>query len=294
MSELSAQARTIAEGFLKNEYRDYIGYSELLKIEKNEQFKEVLTELIEHEREDVAFWEEVLGVQATKVNRIQIWAWKMMRRTLGLTFTAKYLERGERKAAAKYESIKTEFGPERQARIEEMIEHEKGHEQEMINQLQEKKVEFLSNIVLGLNDGLIELSGALVGFTFALRETTVAGASGLITGIAASLSMASSAYLQAKHEEEGKDPVQAALYTGGSYAVVVALLIAPYFLFSASTTALVVMGIIVLGIIAGMSGYSAVLFGRTFKSQFSEMALFSIGTAIVAFLLGSVVDWYIL
>lgn len=294
MTELTPQALSIAKQFLRDEYRDYKGYTALLSIEKNVEFRAVLLELIEHEKADVTFWEEVVGQKQVQVNGLQIWLWKMMRRTLGLTFTAKYLERGERKAAERYQQVHEIFGSEHGEKIAEIVEHEKKHERDLIDQIKEEKVEFLSNIVLGLNDGLIELSGALVGFTFALGATTLAGASGLITGIAASLSMASSAYLQAKHEEDGKDPLKAALYTGGAYAVVVALLIAPYFLFASSIAALVGMGIIVMLIIAGMSGYSAILFDRLFKNELKEMLLFSVGTAVVAFCIGTLVDLWIL
>ena len=61
-------------------------------------------------------------------------------------------------------------------------------------------------VVLGLNDALVELTGVLAGLTLALRETRLIAMAGLITGIAASLSMAASEYLSTKTEEVDKDP----------------------------------------------------------------------------------------
>ena len=55
-------------------------------------------------------------------------------------------------------------------------------------------------MVLGLNDALVELTGALAGFTLAFRNTCLIAMAGFITGIAASLSMAASEYLSTKSE----------------------------------------------------------------------------------------------
>jgi len=91
--------------------------------------------------------------------------------------------------------------------------------------------------------------------------------------------------MQARHEE-GKDPLKAAAYTGGAYLTVVALLILPYALIGSLFPAMAVMAAAVLAIIAGASFYSAVILERRFASQMTQMALFSIGVAAVAFLLG--------
>src|SRR5437016_1858109 len=95
----------------------------------------------------------------------------------------------------------------------------------------------MASVALGVNDGVIELTGALTGFTFALKEHHLVALSGLITGIAAALSMAASAFMQARHEEE-KDAVSAAVITGISYLIVVLLLVAPYFIFAEALSAL--------------------------------------------------------
>lgn len=208
---------------------------------------------------------------------------------LGLTF---FLRRTERKLERALHTLPAQY-PKEQAHVQQLrdLQEEKAR---IISELKEERVTFLSNIILGLNDGLIELTGALVGFTFALRDTTVAGASGLITGIAASLSMAASAYLQSKHEPDGKSPTKAALYTGLAYLIVVVLLITPFFFVGSGIVAISIMGATVALIIAGVSYYSAVIFRQRFAPQFGEMLLFGAGTAIVAFCLGWLVDQYIL
>ena len=52
-------------------------------------------------------------------------------------------------------------------------------------------------MVLGLSDALVELAGSLAGFTFALQDTKLVALSGLIVGISATFSMASSEFLSA-------------------------------------------------------------------------------------------------
>ena len=276
------------ERFLQHEYLDMVTYRELAKVETVPQFKRILEALMAHEVEDCQFWRELSSVKEVRVSPLKIGCLKLMRKVLGLTFTAKFLERNERDAVQRYTAYAEQAPPEMKARLEQIINHETHHEQELIGQIQEERVKFLGSMVLGVNDGLIELTGALVGFAVALQRPVQAGLFGAVTGIAATLSMAASAYMQARHEE-GRDPKKAAAYTGCSYLVVVALLVLPFFLLSNIHAALGVMGGEILFLIAAFAGYGAVLFDRSFTRQFIEMAAFSIGVAVLAYFIGSLV-----
>ena len=103
------------------------------------------------------------------------------------------MERGEEKAQTTYGKI-SEFVPS----AKEIVEDEDKHELELINMLDEERLRYVGSIVLGLNDALVELTGALAGLTFALQNTRLTAMAGLITGVAASLSMATSEYLSTK------------------------------------------------------------------------------------------------
>lgn len=276
------------ERFLRHEYLDMVTYRELAKIETVPQFKRILEALMAHEVEDCQFWRELSSIKEVRVSSLQIALLKLMRKVLGLTFTAKFLERHERQAIERYSAFAQQAPPEIEVRLREIIEHETHHEQELINQIQEERVKFLGSIVLGVNDGLIELTGALVGFAFALRQPLQTGLLGTVTGIAASLSMAASSYMQARHED-GRDPKRAAIYTGFSYLAVVTLLVLPFFLMPNIYAALGLMGGVILLLIFAFAFYSAILFDRDFSRQLSEMAIFSIGVAGLAFLLGSLI-----
>ena len=63
----------------------------------------------------------------------------------------------------------------------------------------------------GLNDALVELTGALAGLTFAFKDSRTIALAGLITGISASFSMAASDYLSNKADDDGKNPTRSAI-----------------------------------------------------------------------------------
>jgi vacuolar iron transporter family protein len=274
--------------FARNEYTDYVIYRELAKTETDPAFKKILEALVEHEIGDYRFWLPYCSKKKHTVSGFEVWCLKMMRKVLGLTFTAKFLEGNERDAVRNYTAFLEKAEDSMKEKLRDIIRHEKSHETSLIGQIREERVSFLSSIVLGVNDGLIELTGALVGFAFALHNTRSTALLGTVTGIAATLSMAASAYMQARHEE-GKDPKKAALYTGMAYLLVVAVLVLPYFLVRDIYFAVGAMfGLIVLMIVA-LSFYSAVLFERSFRRQAMEMLSFSLGVAAVTFLLGSFV-----
>lgn len=149
-------------------------------------------------------------------------------------------------------------------------------------------VGFLGNIILGLNDGLIELTGALVGFSLAFESTKAAAVAGLIVGISAVFSMAASAYMQSRQESEAK-PGEAALYTGGAYLVVVIVLTAPFFIFSKAWISIAVMLTLVILIITVTSLVTANVLKRSFWRQLVEMTSCSLGVALLIYAFTAVI-----
>ncbi len=101
------------------------------------------------------------------------------------------MERSEEKAQSiDYANLEL-YMPE----VSEVLKDEENHEHELLDMTNEQRLEYMGSIVLGLNDALAELTGTLAGLTFAFQNTRLIALSGLITGIAASLSMAASEYL---------------------------------------------------------------------------------------------------
>src|SRR3989344_3959767 len=150
------------EEFAKNEYRGFRVYQELAKQETNAAFRDTLHKLVATEKEHFDFWDKLSIKQTYRVSILKIWLYVFMRRILGLTFVARFLERGEKETIAAYRRYQAKItDPVMKNEIERMIEHETSHEQGLINEVKEERVQFISSIILGLNDGLIELTGSL-------------------------------------------------------------------------------------------------------------------------------------
>lgn len=202
-------------------------------------------------------------------------------RVFGLTFALKLMERGESKASVNYETYSRTF-PD----IAAIANDEKGHEKRLLGMLHEEVLNYMGSVVLGLNDALVELTGALVGFTFALSSSRLIGMIGLITGVSAALSMAASEYLSTKAEKNGNSALKASIYTGIAYIVTVAILVAPYLFLGNGYLSLAIMFASALVIIALFNYYYSVVKDESFRSRFAEMAVLSGVVSLVSFGIG--------
>lgn len=94
------------------------------------------------------------------------------------------MERGEGETQTMYRDISRVFH-----QALDIAKEEDEHEEQLIQMIDEERLNYVGSMIRGLNDGLVELTGALAGFTRALRDPRLIATAGLITGIAASLSM---------------------------------------------------------------------------------------------------------
>ena len=122
--------------------------------------------------------------------------------------------------------------------VKKIIKDELEHEKELIEMLDEERLNYVGAMVLGLNDALVELTGTIAGLTFVLMNTTLIAMAGIITGIAATLSMAASNYL-AERADGNPNALKASFYTGIAYLITVVCLVMPYLLCIAAATATV-------------------------------------------------------
>jgi VIT1/CCC1 family predicted Fe2+/Mn2+ transporter len=169
--------------------------------------------------------------------------------------------------------------------INQITKEEEAHEQKLLDMLDEERLNYVGSMVLGLNDALVELSGTLAGLTFAFQNTTLISLSGLITGIAASLSMAASEYLSTKADNQ-PNALKSAVYTGSAYIVTVILLVLPYLLIQNPFVALAIMIGTVIFIIFFFNLYISVAKNIGFKKRFLQMAAISLGVAGLSFVIG--------
>ncbi len=268
----------------KDEITGYQIYLNLAKQAKSSANRKVLENIAAQELTHHNEWQVHSGLE-TKPDWGKVKFITFLSRLFGLTFGAKLMERTERDAVDIYDHLKVEF-PE----AERMQAEEARHEDELISLIEEESLHYAGSIVLGLNDALVELTGTLAGLTFALQNTQLVAVSGLITGIAAALSMSASEFLSTLSEKDSrKKPGKAALYTGIAYFITVTLLILPYLLIKNVFISLAVMLGIAILIIMAFTFYSAVVNNESFLKRFGTMAAISMGVAALSFGIGLLV-----
>lgn len=249
------------------ERTEHIIYNKLSRSIKDPHNRSILERISRDELRHYNFLKEHSGTDV-KPSRWMILKYYLISRILGLTFGLRLLEKGEESAQRNYEAMMTVM-PSAEVLVQEEIEHEK----QLIDLIDEEMLKYVGSVVLGLNDALVELTGALAGLTLAFQNTRIIAMAGLITGIAASLSMGASEYLSTRAEEDSRNPLSAAIYTGLAYIFTVSFLIFPYLLF---TNYFFCLGFTVFNailVILLFTYYLSVVREISFRHRFFEMAL---------------------
>lgn len=279
--------RKLLGTLLVSELTESVVYGKLALLQNDERNRAVLRQISEDEYSHAGILSGILGGELPKVNRAKVFFLVSAARIFGLTFSLKMMERGESLAGKKYEGLVSEY-----ASLGKLARDERRHEDSLIDMLSDSHLDNMGSIVLGLNDALVELTGALAGFTFAIGDATRVAKLGFITGMAAAMSMAASAFLSAradsgaKGEPAGDSSFVAAFYTGGAYVITVFLLVLPYVVFSNLLYALLSMLLTAFGIIAFFNFYLSVARGSSFKRGFFEMAGISAAVALISYAIG--------
>ena len=271
----------------QEELNGQIIYEKLSAIIHDPHNSDVLKKISNEEKKHYAIWKKHTRRDVSP-NHLKIYFYFWMAKMLGLTFGVKLMENGEEKTQKAYQELIEQF-PD----VKEMLLDEEKHEEELLEMLDEERLKYAGSVVLGLNDALVELTGALAGLTFAFQNTQVIALAGLITGISASFSMAASEYLSNKAEGSGQDPVKSAIYTGIAYIFTVAFLVLPYLLIGNYLLCLLWTILNAILIIAAFNYYLSVAKGFSFRKRFIEMASISLGVAFLSFLIGVLIrQWF--
>ena len=278
--QLSESVRKQVLGFQQTEITEHHIYKRLAKKVNSPENAKIIEQIAEDELRHYNGWKKYTN-QDIEPRWFYVWFYYLISVVFGFTFGIKLMEQGEENAQENYAGLSNTIPEALKFQHEEDV-----HEEQLINMLDEERLRYAGSIVLGLNDALVELTGALAGLTLALQDVKLIALSGLITGIAASMSMAASEYLSTRSEETSKQPVRAAIYTGIAYIITVALLVLPYLLFENYILDLIITLTIAVVIIAVFNYYISVAKGESFRARFAEMAGLSLGVALFSFVIG--------
>jgi len=263
----------------RNEMTEHKIYMQLADYAKDPNNAEVLRKIGKQELAHAQYWKKRTGVEIQPDN-FRVFRTVLMAKLFGLSFVLKLMEKREGTGSRTYQEIANVY-PE----TAKFADEETAHEKELLNMLDEEGLQYVGSIVLGLNDALVELTGALAGFTLALGDTKIISLAGLVTGISAALSMAASDYLSSKAEGDEKAK-KSAVYTGIAYLITVILLILPFLILSSKFIALGITLTTAVLIIFCFNYYISTAKDLDFKSRFTEMTVISLGVAAFSFLIG--------
>ncbi|MCL1074378.1 VIT1/CCC1 transporter family protein [Shewanella dokdonensis] len=272
----------------QNEINDFTIYTVLAALQQEDKNKKIFEKIAREEQQHYHFWVGITQRELSPQHWLVMW-YVLLVKLLGTSFALKSLEKKECGAEQFYKEL---FDIYPQAKT--IYHQEINHELELIDMLHDKKLLYTGAIVLGMNDALVELTGTLSGIALAFDKTLVVGATGLIMGIAASLSMAGSAYLESK---ENPNPDISALsysaYTGVSYILTTAVLVLPFFVLQSMVAALALMFVLALIAIVLYTFYISVAKDLSFKSRVLEMSSITFGVAIISFFIGYAVKYFL-
>lgn len=279
-SSFTLQNRRTFLVYQQDELTEHHIYTRLARTIRSPENRAVLERIAADELRHSRYWGRLTG-QEVRPNWFKVRFYTLVGRILGITFAVKLMERGEEGAQDNYARMEGVV-PD----VEAIVRDEKAHEEALLAMLDEERLRYTGSIVLGLNDALVELTGALAGLTLALQNTRLVAMTGAITGIAAALSMAASEYLSRKAEGDGREPGKAALYTGTAYIFTVLVLILPYLLLNNPYLCLTATLAVAVSIIAFFTYYISVARDLPFRRRFLEMAGLSLAVAAVSFGIG--------
>ena len=172
----------------------------------------VLDELIVVETQHVAFWQELFGLEEVTAldpgRRVKLVTLIAVCRVFGNSGVHVVLEAIEVHGIRKYLRVWDRYkdGPLGSA-VRQILEDEFKHEDMVVSGEADRHInpDKVRNVFLGLNDGLVEILGAVSGFFAAFRSESAVLAAAFTVAVAGALSMAAGAYIGASSEREVRE-----------------------------------------------------------------------------------------
>lgn len=172
--------------------------------------RDVLDELIRVEIEHLAFWQKFFDMKLARLDlgrRVKRYLLVDVCRLFGTTAVHLVLEAIEVHGVRKYLALWKihKDGPLGEA-LQGILMDEFKHEDMLVTQLTARRInaENIRNVFLGLNDGLIEILGAVSGFFGAFGNPLTVLVAASTTAVAGAVSMGAGAYLALNSEREMK------------------------------------------------------------------------------------------
>ncbi len=209
MQAASAYDPRLARDLILDELFDLSLYQALRGVTQPD-VHDTLDELIRVETAHLAFWQRFFNLKLEQLDfgrRIKLSVMMLVCRLFGSTAVHLVLEAIEVHGVRKYLAVWRAYqGKPLAEALRGILMDEFKHEDVLVTALTQRKInpEKIRNIFLGLNDGLVEILGAVSGFFGAFGSTTMVLIAASTTAVAGALSMAAGAFLALNSEKEVK------------------------------------------------------------------------------------------
>jgi vacuolar iron transporter family protein len=200
----------LARMLILEELFDLSLYKALRNISNDTESQKVLDELIVVETQHLAFWQKFFDSRLTALDigrRLKLQFMILACRLFGTRGIHLVLEAIEVHGVRKYLTLWNIYKDQPLGNaLKGILMDEFKHEDVLVSQLTERKInpERIRNIFLGLNDGLVEILGAVSGFFAAFGDAMTVLIAASTTAVAGSISMAAGAYAALNSEKEVK------------------------------------------------------------------------------------------
>ena len=275
----------LAERLVLDELFDLTLYRELRELSDGD-LEKILSELIPVETEHFAFWQKFFDIRRERLDmrrRLRLRALVLACRLFGPNASHLVLEGIEIYGVRKYLSVWERYrGTPLGEAVRGILEDEFKHEDAIVSQATARKLDpdRIRSIFLGLNDGLVEILGAVSGFFAAFQDPGMVLMAGSSVAVAGAISMAAGAFVAADSEREmrslergrerflgregssleGSGPLQTAAVVGVSYFLGASIPVLPVLLgarsvlaSAAAAGAVILLVSLILSFLSGMA-----------------------------------------
>jgi predicted membrane protein (TIGR00267 family) len=209
-ADIEGADAALARQLILDELFDLSLYRSLREVAHGETRK-ILDTLIPVETRHFAFWQDFFDLRVSALDfgrRIKLALITIVCRVFGDAAIHLVLEAIEVHGVRKYLRVWTRYGdgPLGSA-LREVLEDEFKHEDATVAGDAERRInpDRVRNIFLGLNDGLVEILGAVSGFFASLGDAVSVLLASFSVAVAGALSMAAGAYIASSSEEEVRE-----------------------------------------------------------------------------------------
>jgi len=179
-----------------------------LRVIRDPEVQKTLSELIPVEVSHFEFWQDFFKIKITALNplrKLKLWLIACICRTFGPSSVDLVLEAIEVYGIRKYLNVWNRYKDEPLGNaVRGILQDEFQHEDQLVTRLKERIInpDRVRNIFLGINDGMVEILGAVSGFFASFGRNSLVMVAGFTTAVAGALSMAAGSFVATSSEYE--------------------------------------------------------------------------------------------